>query len=503
MPRTQVLIVGAGPTGLVLALWLTHLGVSVRIVDEAAEAGTTSRALAVQARTLELYRQLGLDQAVMEGGHRVATANMWVRGRRAAQLALGPIGQGLSPYPFLIMYPQDVHERMLEARLAEAGVTVRRGTEVTGFTQDTAGVSATLSNGETCQADYIVGCDGARSMVRKQVAGEFPGGTYAQLFYVADVVARGSALDGELHVDLDTADFVVLFPLKGKGRARLIGTVMADRVGDPDALTFEDVSRSALRGMQIEVETVNWFSTYHVHHRVADRFRRGRALIVGDAAHIHSPVGGQGMNTGLGDAINLAWKLAAVVQGRAGDDLLNTYEAERIAFARRLVATTDRAFTLVTSDGPVAKIVRTRLVPLVLPLLVGLRAVRTFMFRTVSQIAITYRGGALSAGAVGEIHGGDRMPWVETAAGDNFEGLDPRHWHLVTYGETRPDLRAWCEATGVKLHAHSWTAAAAKGGLKQGATYLLRPDGYIALVDPSGSTAALDRYFATHHLKPS
>jgi 2-polyprenyl-6-methoxyphenol hydroxylase-like FAD-dependent oxidoreductase len=501
MSRTEVLIVGAGPSGLVLALWLTHLGVGVRIVDKAAKAGTTSRALAVQARTLELYRQLGLDEAVLEGGRRVTAANFWIRNRRAASALLGPIGQGLSPYPYLLMYPQDVHEQMLEARLAGLGVSVERNTEVTGFSQDPDGVTATVG-GEACAAQYIVGCDGAHSTVRKAVAGDFPGGTYERFFYVADVQGYGPALDGELHVDLDTADFLAIFPLKGKGRARLIGTIAVSDA-DPDRLTFDDVSRTAIEGMKIQIDKVNWFSTYRVHHRVADAFRKGRAFIVGDAAHIHSPAGGQGMNTGLGDAINLAWKLAAVLQGRAGDDLLDTYQTERRAFALRLVATTDEVFTLATSTGQLATFVRTRVFPILVGPAVRLAAVRALMFRTISQIAIAYRGSALSAGSAGRVRGGDRMPWVETASGDNFEGLDPRSWHVEVHGQVRDALQDWCAMNGVTLHPHRWTAAAEKAGVQRNAAYLLRPDGYVALAVPGGSDRALDRYFAARKLRPS
>ena len=500
MSRTQVLIVGAGPTGLVLALWLTHLGIAVRIVDRAAKAGATSRAVAVQARTLELYRQLGLDTAVVEGGQRVAAANFWIRGRRAAVAPLGPIGQGLSPYPYLLMYPQDDHERMLEARLAEAGVRVERGVEVATFAEDAQGITATLA-GAACQADYIVGCDGAHSMVRKQVAGEFPGGTYDHLFYVADIQGRGPTLDGELHVALDDADFLAIFPLKGKGRARLIGT-LNDATADPARLSFNDVSRTALAAMRMEIETVNWFSTYRVHHRVAERFRQGRAFIVGDAAHIHSPVGGQGMNTGLGDAINLAWKLAAVLQDRARDDLLDTYQVERRAFALRLVATTDRAFTVATGSGGLARFVRTQVFPRAAALAVRITAVRRLMFRTISQIAISYPQSALSAGAAGRVKGGDRMPWIETASGDNFEGLDPRSWHVMVYGEVRQTLADWCALNGVTLHPHRWGASAQAAGVQRDAAYLLRPDGYVALAAPGGSDRAIARYFAARNLRP-
>src|SRR5947207_9625664 len=160
--------------------------------------------------------------------------------------------------------------------------------------------------------------------------------------------------------------------------------------------------------MRVEVRDVHWFSTYRVHHRVADQFRKGRAFLLGDAGHIHSPVGGQGMNTGIGDAVNLAWKIADVVHGRADASLLDSYEPERIAFARRLVATTDQVFTGVTSDGPIARRVRLDIVPAVLPLLFRLAAARRFMFRTISQTAVTYRGSSLSEGSAGAVHGGDR-----------------------------------------------------------------------------------------------
>src|SRR5205085_10326528 len=193
--------------------------------------------------------------------------------------------------------------------------------------------------------------------------------------------------------------------------------VRTDAEHQPSDLAWDDVSRRVIDWMRIDVERVHWFSTYRVHHRVADRFRKGRTFLLGDAAHIHSPVGGQGMNTCIGDAVNLAWKLAAVLNGGARDALLATYEPERIGFARRLVATTDRAFTLVTKQGVLARWVRTRLVPLIAPLLFRLAAVRRFLFHTVSQIGVNYRSSPLSVGAAGAVRGGDRLPWVETEPG--------------------------------------------------------------------------------------
>src|SRR5437879_2436401 len=199
MASPQVLIVGAGPTGLVLALWLTRQGVPVRIVDMTAEPGTTSRALAVQARTLELYRQAGLADEVVEHGHRTAGANLWVRGRKAARVPLTEIGRGLSPYPFLLIYPQDEHERLLIARLRALGVEVQRRTELVGFDADGERVMALLrgpdGRQQVCAARYLAGCDGASSQARERLGLGFPGATYRQLVYVADVEADGLPAD--------------------------------------------------------------------------------------------------------------------------------------------------------------------------------------------------------------------------------------------------------------------------------------------------------------------
>ena len=496
----DVLIVGAGPTGLVLALWLTRLGVRVRIVDKAAEPGTTSRAVVVQARTLELYRQVGLADAVVDAGRKFVAANLWVAGRRVGRAGFGNMGQGLSPYPYALIYPQDEHERLLIDRLAALGVEVERRTELTGFEEGSGRAVAHLKHADatqdTCAAAYIAGCDGTHSRVREALRIGFPGGSYAHLFYVADVEARGPVMNGELHVALDTTDLLALFPLKRDGHARLIGIVREEAEGQHEHLSWDDVSKRVIEWMRIDVARVNWFSTYRVHHRVADHFRKGRAFLLGDAAHIHSPVGGQGMNTGIGDAVNLAWKLAAVVRGRAHAALLDSYEPERLAFARRLVATTDQAFKALTSRGAIARRVRLNLVPLLVPPLFELAAVRRVMFRTISQTAVHYRG-SLSVGSAGTIHGGDRLPWVppDSEGGeDNFTPLTSLEWQVHVYGAAPPELSALCSARGVPLHVFAWRPAIARAGLKLDAAYLVRPDGYVALADPEASAARLQAY---------
>jgi 2-polyprenyl-6-methoxyphenol hydroxylase-like FAD-dependent oxidoreductase len=507
MPKTEVLIVGAGPTGLVLALWLTRLGVKVRIVDKTAAPGTTSRAVAVQARTLELYRQVGLADAVVANGHKVGAMNLWVGGRRAARVDLHRIGEDLSPFGFMFVFPQDRHERLLVEALAGLGVTVERNVEMLGFTDEGGHVRVTLRGAhgreEACEALFLAGCDGAHSVTRQTIEAGFPGGTYEQLFYVADVEARGEALDGELAIALDDADFLAIFPLDDRGRVRLIGTVRGERAKDPEGLGFDDVSDRAIEQLRLKVDRVNWFSTYRVHHRVAQSFRRGRAFLLGDAAHIHSPAGGQGMNTGIGDAVNLAWKLAAVVRGRADPGLLDSYEPERIGFARRLVATTDQVFTLASSPGPLARRIRTTLVPRLFPVLAGVQAVRRFAFRTVSQMVVNYRHGPLSAGAAGEVWGGDRLPWVRLpGGGDNFEPLAALGWQVHVYGSAPPALIQACEGRSLPLHVFDWAPAIRRTGIKKDAIYLLRPDGYVALAQPIADVKRLAAYLDGRGIRP-
>ena len=268
------------------------------------------------------------------------------------------------------------------------------------------------------------------------------------------------------------------------------------------------MSKRLIERMSIEVERVNWFSTYHVHHRVAAHFRGGRAFLLGDAAHIHSPVGGQGMNTGIGDAVNLAWKLAAVLHGRADLALLDTYEPERIAFAQRLVATTDQGFKIVTSDGPVARFVRVHIVPRLLPALFQSNSFRRFMFRTISQTAVNYRGSSLSEGIAGRVRGGDRLPWIESNGTadrrtDNFIPLTSLDWQVHVYGEPRPGIPELCRRRELPSHVFPWQPMMSRAGLARDAVYLVRPDGYVALADPDASASRLEAYLDARRVQPN
>jgi FAD binding domain len=265
-----------------------------------------------------------------------------------------------------------------------------------------------------------------------------------------------------------------------------MGTVRDERADHPDTLKFEDVSDRAIKNLKVSVLRVNWFSSYHVHHGVTEHFRKGRAFLLGDAAHIHSPAGGQGMNTGIGDAINLAWKIAAVLGGRASDGLLDSYEAERIGFARRLVATTDRVFSFATAEGFVADVLRTRVAPLLIPTVARLEAAREYLFRTVAQITLNYRGGPLSVGTAGRVHGGDRLPWVPVDGQDNFASLAAMTWQIHVYGSATEELAHWCVAHDLPVHVFDWRSQFETAGMLRNALYLLRPDSYVGLAGQSG-----------------
>ena len=261
MPDTDVLIAGAGPTGLVLALWLAKSGVRVRIVDKVADPGTTSRALVVHARTLELYREIGVADDVVARGLRFIGVNLWVRGRKVAHVELGAMGVGISPFPYMMVFPQDEHERLLIEHLHAAGIEVERPLELTGFDDHGDRVTVHLRRpdgaAETCEAAWLVGCDGARSRVRELLGTGFPGGTYSHLFYVADTEATGPVMDHQLHVALDDADFFAVFPLAGERQARFVGTVKAEAAERPGGLTWEDVTKDVITRLGVAVERVH------------------------------------------------------------------------------------------------------------------------------------------------------------------------------------------------------------------------------------------------------
>ncbi len=490
----MIVIAGAGPTGLVLALRLARHGVPFRLIDKAAGPGEHSRAMVVHARTLEYYRQLGMDQEAIELGLQIQAVHLWEGGKEAAHIEIKELGEGLSPYTFLLSLPQDIHEEYLNRKLSEAGISVEWKTELAAFYEGESGVRGTLTkNGvdESFECDYLVGCDGSRSAVRHGLRIGFPGGSYEAVFFVADLKGTGPCVNGDLNGCLGAADFCFVIPVRHRGSLRLIGIVPEELTSRGDDLTFEEIRPYAERLIGLQVEELNWFSLYHVHHRVAEHFRKGRCFLAGDAGHVHSPAGGQGMNTGIGDAVNLSWKLAQVVQGKAPAFLLDTYEPERIAFARTLIASTDRAFQVMVNRSGPAQFLRTWVLPRVAPLAMGVGALRQLAFRTLSQTRVHYQDSALSVGKAGDVRGGDRLPW----AGFNFDVLKSLDWQVHVYGMVRAEVRSLCSRLELAVHSWPWSPECAKAGFAEDALYLVRPDGHVALADESQSCEQLEEFW--------
>lgn len=481
----QLLIVGAGPTGLVTALWLAHLGVSCRIIDKSSGPGLTSRAMAVHARSLEFYQQVGIADEVIAKGIVIDNINYRKNGNLIASIDFSRFGKKASQFPFILSFPQDDHEKLLIAQLEKLNIFVERDTELVSFNQDKNQVIATVKKGdriETISASYLLGCDGARSTVRSELGINFAGGTYSQLYFVADVMAQGDIVNNGIQLCMGDNDFLLVFPIRSSGSIRLIGIVPKEMT-NKSSIEFFDIEPYIKKMAQMTISSVNWFSTYHSHHRVADSFRSNRAFLLGDAGHIHSPVGGQGMNTGIGDAVNLAWKIAAVLQNRASESILNSYEIERMEFAHKLIKTTDKMFQAVTNEGLFGKFVRNVFFPYVLPFMMRFGKVKSFVFNTVSQIKINYHNSPLSQGTAGKIKSGDRLPWVSNNSINNYNSLTLLDWQLHVYGKMTAEFKQFTQQQNIKSYEFAWEENLNKLGFEKNAIYLIRPDGYIAYAD--------------------
>ena len=505
----DVLVVGAGPTGLMLANQLARRGVRVLIIDRHAGPARETRALGVQARTLEIYAGLGIAARALELGKPGTGANLWARGRKLARVSLGEAGSDVTAFPYILVLGQDDNERIMGERLHEFGLSVQWNTELLALDQKPDRVVATLrdSSGATRSVSvaWVGGCDGARSTVRELCGITFPGAPYEHVFFVADVEATGQMVPDEVNVYLWRDGFHLFFPMRGKDHWRIVGILPTALRNRPD-LNFEQALPHVQGelGKSLHVGSCTWFSTYRIHHRAASHFRKGRCFLLGDAAHIHSPMGAQGMNTGLQDAYNLAWKLGLVLDGTCGEALLDSYEGERIPVAQALLHSTDRAFRLIVSDNWLAGLFRTQVLARVAKFVMNRRSVQRRAFLVVSQTGITYRNSALSESMAGlpenAPRAGDRFPWMKLrmkageAPQESIPSLDNTRFNLLVFGQSAPDSARLGEL--VQVHEvprdPDNEAALTRAGIPLRSFYLLRPDGYIALcgVDLDGGAVA-------------
>ncbi|MBG6239299.1 2-polyprenyl-6-methoxyphenol hydroxylase-like FAD-dependent oxidoreductase [Mycetocola sp. CAN_C7] len=484
----DVLVVGAGPTGLLLAVILTRLGVDVILVDAKSGPTRESRALAVQARSMEILDQFGLAAAFLDQTMIATRISPGYENSSFGSLPIGLIGVGVTPFAGIHVLEQSRTERLLADHLDAIGGSITWNSALSSLTDSgDGGIEATVDGPDgrvTVTARYCVGADGASSVVRKLRGIPFGGVTNEHTFYVADAHGVTGLEPGAINVRFGADDFLVTFPMSPGGHDRLLGTVRISRTGEP--VTESDARAKLDTVFSVDYSSTSWFSTYRISHRVALRFRDGPVFLAGDAGHVHSPVGAQGMNTGLQDAHNLGITLAGVLRRGVDAAALDRYESERRPVALRLVATTDRVFGLVTGSSWLSRFVRRRVTRVVAP--VAIRVVPRVpgagrLFEYISQTRIHYwmSDEAKATGKRGRVVG-RRLPWT----GTNHDALRAVTWQVHVYGpaDRRAAVRA-LSGLGLPLHAFPSTGTSR---LVPGRFYLVRPDGFVAAESP-GETA--------------
>jgi len=510
--QTDVLIVGAGPTGLALACQLIRYGVDFLIVDTKDTTTPFSRAIGIQARTLELYDQIGLADELVSLGHKAEKVKFLKDGIVRGEANLSELGRGHSPYPFVLLVEQGLHEKVLYRYILDNGCDVLWQHEMLSFRDRDGGVTATLMTNDgstvTVRAKYLVGCDGAKSGVRNDLGLTFEGDTVGRLFYVADVLLDWPHGHDALQINLGENNLTAFFPLKGENRWRLVGTFPEGHTKDEADIPFEEIDAQIEHdmGVKLSIEKVNWFSVYNVHSRAVNAFSKGRCFVAGDAAHIHTPAGAQGMNTGIQDGYNLAWKLASVIKGTAREGLLATYNEERLMNAKNLLSTTDRVFEFAASDEWLISFVRNNIMPFVFGTALKFEIIRDQIFSLISQIGITYKRLSLSAGPDGfEVESGDRMPWFEIDGRSIYDDLGEPQFHLLTFGVGEAGSSEFSAAVDEKWHSEIAVrsfplAAEAKNafGSEKPFVVLLRPDNYIGYLSNDISPAGLAEYLGRY-----
>ncbi len=523
--RRPVVVVGAGPTGVLLAIELARRGVGVRVLDKQSSRPRESRAIAIHARTLEMFHQLGIADEFLELGCRLDGMLLHTPRRRSMRLRLDRID---SPYPFVLTLRQDETQRILDQHLEDLGVEIERGHRVVDVIEDGESAELRVARGgdgseETVRADWVVGCDGAQSIVRRHLGVQFDGEDYGQDWLMAEVDVDWPLRSDHFHVFSYTAAPLVAFPLPPE-RWRVVLPQVPNRSGErppPDMAEIERlVAQRGPAGMRLTNPSL--LATFRCYKRATRTVRRGRLLVAGDAAHIHTPAGGQGMNTGLLDAFNLGWKLALVTSGKSRPDLLDTYEAERVPVAAGVLSLTHALVRTFTIASPRKRWLRDR----VLPTAMAMPTVERRYTARLSQLSHNYRGGPLAAKEPGpsreRIIAGDRLPNVPglQRAGKPLCTLDllrsSKHTLLVLAGNrvdaagTAADAIArfarWedlleiipIEGPGRSSDPQSVSdpdlRAHRRYGTLRGQLLLVRPDGYLACRAPLHRPDIPERY---------
>ena len=533
----DVVIVGAGPTGLTLAAQLRAFGVGFRIVDRQLDRVHESRALAMQPCTLEVLRGLGFAQALVQRGNDALRLQMHF-GARVVGMPLFDVGLEDTAYPFLLFISQAETEAIMNEHLLAHGIAVERGVELLAYSASREEVLCTLrlhdGTTEQVRARYLVGCDGAHSSVRRGAGIPFEGAAYPQTFALGDVEIDGELEQGAAHGFVGPQGLLLIFPLGRPTTWRVMGMRppprdQAGREPEADELSLADLQAicDAFTDGTLRLRDPAWLSYFRLQHRQAVRYRNGPVFLAGDAAHVHSPAGAQGMNTGIQDAWNLGWKLALVTRERANAALLDSYEPERLPVGRFVLRFSDRASSIAISESRLVRLLRTQLAPRILPLLLRFARGRAYGFRTISQLGISYRTSpAVEEGRPRLGSGpraGDRLPDLRIERDGRecwlHEALTPLAFQLLLCGPVEwstDDVARLRKRYGALVAVHRLAGEAAPGvlhdpngsvltrlGAKQPAQYLVRPDGHIGFRSGATDLRAAESYLERWLRAPS
>lgn len=442
MKHTEVMIVGAGPSGLMMAAQLLRYGIVPVIIDLKTGPDKQSRALAIQARSMEIFRQLGIERGFEDSGLRCDGFRVQERARILGTVDFSDITDAPTRYPHILILPQHKTERLLIERLTKGACPIRWGTEIISLAQNDQGVRLSTRAGETeqeWQCNWLIGADGVTSFVRQTLAIPFSGHTYPASFFLADIRTRKKD-NNLINIFLTKKrTFLGVFPVDGDGNYRLVG-VLPNALSSRQTISYGDVAETVdnTLGFQLPVAACHWISRFTVHKRIATEFRKQRCFLIGDAAHTHSPVAGQGMNTGLQDAANLAWKLAGVINGRIKPTILHSYEEERVPEAKQTLTQTDRVFGLIASGRSWLYRPVLALLPFLLRQLNSRKNRKRQAFSHISQTGIHYRNTQLAVhhSSHNGVKAGDRLPYLAI--------YDEKTTEMT-------DLHAWCRKPGFIL----------------------------------------------------
>ncbi|KAI0378079.1 FAD binding domain-containing protein [Hypomontagnella monticulosa] len=514
--EVEVLIVGGGPTGVTLALELAVHGIRFRIIDKEEQRSDKSRALGVQPRTLELLSRHGDVRKYISQGNLSSGTTFYLNGKKAADVDISGLAEDTA-FPLILIISQCQTEEFLDECLGKYGFAVEHGLEAKSIAQDPEGVTVTLSNPngveETVRAKYVVGADGAHSVVRRAATGlSFEGSAYPQDFILCDAHIRDPKISWNRFSLCMGRGSLAVFPLKD-GTVRVVASRMGPKLeADPTLEDFQAMFNQ-LHPDAGELYDPTWITQFHLHHRGVNSYRDKRLFVAGDAAHIHSPAGAQGMNTGIQDAVNLGWKLAKVIKGDRPESFLDSYDRERRPIGQNLLETSDKMFTWGCSSNPFFVSFRNVMFTWVLPWFVSSRNRRANIYKFISEFGINYRDSSIvgsASGFSGPVTGGDRVPdrKVLISGEEKYfhELLTPDTHHLVVFsgvGEHGAPTETILEAQSIlknnnpdraKIHVILDESAKAEGvpghidiggrlhenfGLSEPSYVYIRPDGYV------------------------